>query len=99
VTIEDVWSFTGGGGPSVLHFLLAGQVEQPSAGRVVVRPPGGARAALLLWDPERATAAFTVRTLEDPMLSAVWGERLTRLELQLPSTARGAFEVQVGVWE
>ncbi|MBT2229449.1 heparinase II/III family protein [Nonomuraea sp. NEAU-A123] len=99
VTIGDAWSFTGDGEPSVLHFLLNGQVEQPSAGQAVVRPPGGARAVLVAWDPGVATAAFTVRALADPMLSAVWGDCLTRLELRLPGTARGAFEVHVGVWE
>ncbi|MEV0233357.1 heparinase II/III family protein [Nonomuraea sp. NPDC050786] len=99
VTIEDAWSFTGDGGTSVLHFVLAGQVEQPSPGRVVVRPPDGARSAVVSWDPAGATAALTVRTLDDPMLTEVWGERLTRLELRLPGTARGAFEVRVEVGE
>jgi hypothetical protein len=99
VTIEDVWSFAGDGEPSVLHFLLAGQVERPSAGQVVVRPIDGGRAALVTWDPERATAALTVRALEDPMLADVWGDHLTRLELRLPGTARGAMKIQVGVRE
>ncbi|MGN9843234.1 heparinase II/III domain-containing protein [Nonomuraea sp. H19] len=99
VTIEDAWSFAGDGDPSVLHFLLAGRVEQPATGQIVVRPPDGRRAALVTWDPQRATAALTVRTLEDPMLSDVWGDHLTRLELKLPGTAQGAFEIQVGVQE
>ncbi|WP_165977704.1 hypothetical protein [Nonomuraea diastatica] len=30
-----------------------------------------------------------------PLRSGVWGERLTRLELLLPDTARGAFAVRV----
>ncbi|GAA3578811.1 heparinase II/III family protein [Nonomuraea rosea] len=99
VTIEDAWDFTGGDGPGVLHFVLAGQVERRAPGQVVVHPPDGARAALVAWDPARATAALTVRTLDDPMLSAVWGERLTRLELRLPDTPRGAFEVRVEACE
>ncbi|TMR96341.1 heparinase II/III domain-containing protein [Nonomuraea basaltis] len=99
VTIEDTWSFTGDGDPSVLHLLLAGRIERPAAGQVVVRPPAGGRAALVTWDPERATAALTVRTLEDPMLSDVWGDHVTRLELRLPGTATGAFEIRVGVQE
>ncbi|NUW41319.1 heparinase II/III domain-containing protein [Nonomuraea rhodomycinica] len=97
VTVEDAWTFAAGGEPSVLHYLLAGEVERHDDGRVVVRPPDGARAALVTWDPARATAALTVRTLEDPMLSEVWGERLTRLELRLPGTARGSFELRVEV--
>ncbi|TMR11310.1 hypothetical protein ETD86_36110 [Nonomuraea turkmeniaca] len=98
VTIGDTWSFTGDGDPSVLHFLLNGQVDQPAAGEIVVRPPD-ARAVRVTWDPGVATAGLTVRKLEDPMLAEVWGERLTRLELRLPGTARGAFEIRVGVWE
>ncbi|MBN6052453.1 heparinase II/III family protein, partial [Nonomuraea sp. RK-328] len=98
VTVEDAWAFTADGEPSVLHYLLAGEVERHDDGRVVVRPPDGARAALVTWNPARATAAaLTVRTLEDPMLSEVWGERLTRLELRLPGTARGSFELRVEV--
>ncbi|MEU8107154.1 heparinase II/III family protein [Nonomuraea muscovyensis] len=97
VTIGDTWEFAADGEPSVLHFLLAGRVERPGDGQVVVRPPDGARAALVSWDPAHATAALTVRPLEDPMLSSVWGERLTRLELRVPGTARGAFEVRVEV--
>jgi hypothetical protein len=99
VTIEDAWDFTGGAGPGVLHFVLAGQVERCAPGQVVVHPPDGARPALIAWDPAHATAALTVRTLDDPMLSAVWGERLTRLELRLPDTPRGAFEVRVEACE
>ncbi|NUW29884.1 heparinase II/III family protein [Nonomuraea sp. SMC257] len=97
VTVEDSWAFAADGQPSALHYLLAGQVERHDDGRVVVRPPDGARAALVTWDPARATAALTVRTLEDPMLSEVWGEHLTRLELRLPGTARGSFELRVEV--
>ncbi|MEV0620038.1 heparinase II/III family protein [Nonomuraea sp. NPDC050404] len=108
VTIEDAWDFTpdftpdggsdgGSAGPSVLHFVLAGEVERRSAGQVAVRPVDGTRTALISWDPDLATAGFTVRTLEDPMVSDVWGERLTRLELLLPGTAGGAFAVRVEV--
>ncbi|NUP68069.1 MAG: hypothetical protein HOW71_38535, partial [Nonomuraea sp.] len=86
-----------GGGPSTLHYVLAGRVERRSAGEVAVRPPDGARAVLISWDPDRATAALTVRMLDDPMLSAVWGERLTRLELLLPGVARGVFALRVEV--
>jgi hypothetical protein len=97
VTVADTWHFTGGNAPSALRFLLAGQVELPSPGQVVVRPPGGGRAALVTWDPARTTAALTVRRLNDNMLSDVWGDRLTRLELILPGTAHGGIEVQVEV--
>jgi hypothetical protein len=100
VTVADSWAFAEDGSAGTLHYLLAGRVEgDPAEGRLVVRPPDGARAALVSWDPSRVTAALTVRTLEDPMLSGVWGERLTRLELRLPGTARGTFEIGLEVWE
>ncbi|TXK42496.1 heparinase II/III family protein [Nonomuraea sp. C10] len=97
VTIEDAWRFTGDGEPSALRFLLAGEVRQDGPGEVEVRPPGGGRAAVLTWDPERAAGSLTVRELDDPMLTAVWGDRLTRLELALPGTAEGSVLVRVGV--
>ncbi|MEV0148387.1 MULTISPECIES: heparinase II/III family protein [unclassified Nonomuraea] len=97
VTVEDAWAFTADGEPSVLHYLLAGQVERHEDGQVLVRPPDGARAALVTWDPAVAASALTVRALDDPMLSEVWGERLTRLELRLPGIARGSFELRVEV--
>ncbi|TDD56227.1 hypothetical protein E1286_02605 [Nonomuraea terrae] len=97
VTVADRWSFTAEGGPSALHFLLAGHVELLAPGRLAARPPGGGRGVLIFWEPERAAAALTVRTLEDPMLRGVWGDRLTRLELTTPATAHGELEVHVEV--
>ncbi|WP_063780761.1 heparinase II/III domain-containing protein [Nonomuraea sp. SBT364] len=96
VTIEDAWSFAAAGAGSVLHYLLAGQVTL-SAGRAEVRPVGGGRTVFLSWDPGRAAVSTTVRELDDPMLSSVWGERMTRLELRLPGTAGGSFRIQAGV--
>ncbi|MGI5270169.1 hypothetical protein ACQEUU_13535 [Nonomuraea sp. CA-218870] len=97
VTIEDAWRFTGAGEPSVLRYLLAGEVRRDRPGEVEVRPPGGGRAAVLTWDPGLAAGSLTVRELDDPMLAAVWGERLTRLELAVPGTAAGSVLVRVGV--
>lgn len=97
VTIEDAWRFTGPGGPSALRYLLAGEVRESGPGEVEVRPPGGARAAVLTWDPGQADGSLTVRELDDPMLTSVWGDRLTRLELALPGTATGSVRVRVGV--
>ncbi|MEU8381222.1 hypothetical protein [Streptosporangium sp. NPDC048865] len=97
VTIEDSWTFTDAGPPSEVRFLLAGQVRQEAPGRVMVRPPGGGRAAVLSWDPERAVGTLAERELDDPVLVAVWGERLTRLRLELPGTASGSVLVRMEV--
>jgi hypothetical protein len=98
VAVEDEWDFAEpGGAPSTLHYLLAGHVTADAPGRLVVRPRGGARATLLAWDPGLATADLTVRALDDPLLTSVWGTELTRLELRLPDTARGGLVITVEV--
>ncbi|WP_158848700.1 heparinase II/III domain-containing protein [Saccharothrix deserti] len=97
VTVEDEWDFTDGGVPSTLHYLLAGRVTHDSPGRLVVHPPGETRATLLAWDPSLASADLTVRELDDPLLTSVWGDNLTRLELHLPDTARGGLVITVEV--
>ncbi|WPF80843.1 heparinase II/III family protein [Sanguibacter sp. 4.1] len=66
-----------------IRFLLHGEVTLPAPGEAEVRAPRAARAALLRWDPAAATARLTVRTLDDPLLTDVWGDHLTRLDLVL----------------
>lgn len=74
-----------------VRFLLHGGVTLTAPGEAEVRAPGAARAALLRWDPAAATARLTVRTLDDPLLTDVWGDHLTRLDLVLtgPDDAEG----------
>lgn len=60
-------------------------------------PPPTPRTLAMIWDPALVEAELDVRELDDPELSAVWGERLTRLRL----TARaeppsGTFRVTMG---
>jgi hypothetical protein len=92
LTVADTWSFShdvAGDGPTAWHWLLAGDVEL-TPGRAVVRftPDGGttpgetaARALAITWDPDAVDATLDVRDLDDPELTAVWGEQLTRLRL------------------
>lgn len=54
---------------------------------------------LVTWRPQALTAVLTPRALEDPMLSAVWGENLTRLALVVPSTRQGVIDIRVEVDE
>jgi hypothetical protein len=67
---------------------------------------GGAPAAVLAHPDHALHAPVTcgqsgrlerVRELDDPMLTSVWGDRLTRLELELPGTAEGSVLVRVEV--
>ena len=108
VTVEDSWRFspaapaapTGPDGPTAWHWLLAGDVTL-TPGRAVVRfapdgtpdgPPG--RTLALTWDVADVDAELDVRALDDPELSAVWGEHLTRLRLTARAEApSGTFRV------
>lgn len=108
VTVVDSWRFADAAtddpdGQTAWHWLLAGDVVLTS-GRAVARfapdapdaapdtPPG--RALAITWDPAAVDAALDVRALDDPELSAVWGEHLTRLRLTARSEApSGSFHV------
>ncbi len=103
VTVEDSWRFTDAApaapvGPTVWHWMLAGDVEL-TPGRAVVRfAPEGApaprRALAITWDPRAVDAAIDVRELDDPELTAVWGEHLNRLRLTARAEApSGQFRV------
>ncbi|MFI2361969.1 heparinase II/III family protein [Promicromonospora sp. NPDC019610] len=87
-------------GPTAWHWLLAGDVTL-TPGRAVARfAPGGTpdgppgRTLALTWDDADVDAELDVRALDDPELSAVWGEHLTRLRLTARAEApSGAFRV------
>ncbi|GAT74166.1 heparinase II/III domain-containing protein [Microbacterium hydrocarbonoxydans] len=89
VRIEDSWSAAGD--PAMLHLVVAGEVALRDGGARIV-PLDGASPVLVRW-PAELTARMTVRELDDPMLSAVWGERLTRIELD--ASARDAAWITV----
>lgn len=67
---------------AVIHLLAAGDVRVGD-GRVEITALDGAGRAVLTWTPARAPCATTVRALDDPMLSDVWGDRLTRLDIEV----------------
>jgi hypothetical protein len=101
VSVEDSWSFAAEAGATAAtawHWLLSGDVTL-APGRAVVRftPEGAAASArglALTWDPEAVDAAVDVRELDDPELSGVWGEHLTRLRLTARTeTLSGTFRV------
>jgi hypothetical protein len=104
VTVEDSWTFSDAApvadadGSTAWHWLLAGDVTLTS-GRAQVRftPDGGpatVRVLSLTWDPDAVDGELDVRELDDPELSAVWGEHLARLRLTARTeTQSGTFRV------
>jgi hypothetical protein len=79
VSIRDCWELGPGDGPTLVHLVVAGAVDAT---------PGRARIGrvLVTWEPP-APVTTTVRKLGDPLLREVWGDRLTRLDIDL--TAQG----------
>lgn len=78
VAIDDAWDAVGLDGETSVRLLIAGEVviEGDSA---LVTPLEDATPVRVRWSA--AAARLVQRELDDPMLSAVWGERLTRLDL------------------
>jgi hypothetical protein len=91
VVVEDAWELEGDAGPTRVRYLLAGEVAL-GRGAAVVHPLDGATPVRLTW-PADVPAAMHGRTLDDPMLTDVWGDHLTRLELDV--TARRQVRVVV----
>ena len=101
MTVEDSWRFTDAASaapvePTAWHWMLAGDVEL-TPGRAVVRfAPDAAplRALAITWDPQAVDRGVDVRALDDPELTAVWGEHLNRLRLTARAEApSGQFRV------
>ncbi len=104
VVVDDAWDLepdsnpepdpddgAPGGALTSVRYLLAGDVDL-DRGTAVVRPLDGATPVRLTW-PADVPAALHERALDDPMLTDVWGGRLTRLDLDVT----GRREVRVVV--
>lgn len=83
IVVRDAWEMAPAEGeaPTVLHLLLAGAVST-APGRAEVTALDGAGVLTLTWSPA-VPCRTVVRDLDDPMLSSVWGERLTRLDIDV----------------
>ncbi len=73
-------------GRAMVRFSPDGGIPPPSGGGIPpsdsrIPDPASRRALAITWDPEAVDAELDVRELDDPELSAVWGEHLTRLRL------------------
>ena len=62
-----------------MHLLVAGAIEL-GAGFACIVPLEGARPVRVTWSPE-VPARLVELVLDDPVLSTVWGDRLTRIDL------------------
>ncbi|HTJ38782.1 MAG TPA: heparinase II/III family protein [Dactylosporangium sp.] len=82
VTVTDEWDLEPGGtGGTQIRYLAAGHVLL-APGRAEITAVGGAGTVVLTWAPA-APCTATVRELDDPMLRDVWGDDLTRLDIDV----------------
>ncbi|WP_167132799.1 heparinase II/III domain-containing protein [Paramicrobacterium chengjingii] len=84
-TVHDSWTWLDDAlrdaSLSEVRLLLAGHVTLFS-GTARVVPLDGATPVELTWNPP-APARLTARHLDDPLQTDVWGERLTRLDIDV----------------
>jgi hypothetical protein len=84
ITVRDTWDLDPAhpDGPVLVHFVVAAEAVRLSGGRAEITALGGGVLALT-WAPATVPGAIMVRELDDPMLGDVWGDRLTRLALDV----------------
>ncbi len=94
VRIDDAWTLDGDEArPTTVRLLIAGEVAL-TAGHARVTPLDGATPVIVRW-PDDVVAQAVERELDDPMLSDVWGARLTRIDLDVTSRRELAVTVEM----
>ncbi|MFB7883074.1 heparinase II/III family protein [Microbacterium sp. NPDC056057] len=101
VVIEDAWPASVAApveaprtdAPTQVRMLLAGDVRRDAAS-VTVTPLDGATPVRISW-PAGVEGSLVVRELDDPVLSSVWGARLTRLDLDVTTAESVAVTVEL----
>lgn len=85
-----------------ITYLASGAVRLGRDSSATVFPAGipgegDGRGMVLHWEPAAAVVLVDEWHLDDPMLSGVWGEKLTRLRFRVPDKLRaaGAFTLTV----
>lgn len=87
ITLRDSWELdpAADDAPTRLHFMIAGEVRIGD-GRAEISALGGAGTVSVVWCPH-APCVISARELDgDPMLGDVWGDRLTRLEIDVSAS-------------
>ncbi|GAA3452073.1 heparinase II/III-family protein [Dactylosporangium matsuzakiense] len=92
VTVTDTWHLAGRAGGTEIRWMIAGTLRVDD-GRAEIDALDGAGTVVLTW-PARHPWAVVVRELNDPMLSDVWGERLTRLDITVAEPV-GTLELSI----
>ena len=84
VRITDSWQLQPTSRPSAtrVNLIIAGAIDIGD-GHAVLTALDDAGILRLTWNPTHAPCTTTVRTLDDPLLSDVWGKQLTRLEIDV----------------
>jgi hypothetical protein len=80
--------------PTQVRMLLAGDVRRVAASTLLITPLDDATPVRISW-PAAVPAALTTRELDDPMLSSVWGARLTRLDLDVTACQSIAVTIEL----
>ncbi len=93
VVVADAWSLPRPEDPPfdgvLLHLLIHGEVDLIGASDVVIRPAAGGRAVGLHWEGDAVALSSEAWALDDPLLTQVWGERLTRLTAAVAAPGDG----------
>ncbi len=106
VVIDDRWNLppapVEGTADVDITYLVAGTVRLGHDATATVTPDGipnveTTRGVHLRWKPATAVVLVDEWHLDDPLLSGVWGEKLTRLRFRMPAETRasGAFTLTV----
>jgi Heparinase II/III-like protein. len=97
VTISDAWRLNPveNAQPTCIQLILAGDVAVHGT-RVVVRHQDAASGLVIEWHDRNVQTSLEEWPLDDPLLIASWGGRLTRLALIAPQADRGELTVTIG---
>jgi hypothetical protein len=88
VTVRDSWDLAPGAGRTLIHLVVAGDADLTEQGFTA----GGVTVS---W-PVRLPCTTVGRPLDDPMLSDVWGDHLTRVDIDVtPLGPVGTLELTV----
>lgn len=87
VTVDEGWTFKPDADSEQhtrVHLIVAGAVDlQADRGRAFITALEGAGTVCLQWQPTAIRVTASVRELDDPYLADVWGDCLTRVELDV----------------
>jgi hypothetical protein len=98
ITITDAWGLEPWAEPTpepptTVRLLVAGELRL-APGEARLAPLDGGRAVVVRWTPA-VEASVTLRELDDPMLTSVWGSRLQRIDLEVTGRNRLAITVEM----